>query len=59
MKLSGFLLLLAGWAIVVAALVLLPAAGSRVAFVLAGVAVQILGLVLTVRAHQVLDFERG
>lgn len=59
MKLAGFLLLVAGWAIVVAALLLLPPAASRVMFVLAGVAVQVLGLVLAVRSHRVLDIERG
>lgn len=59
MKLAGFLLLLAGWAIVVEALLLLPSAASRVLFVLAGVAVQVLGLVLAVRSHRVLDIERG
>jgi len=59
MKAAGFLLLLAGWAIVVAALLLLPSAASRVAFVLAGIVVQALGLVLAVRSHRVLDVERG
>ena len=59
MKPAGFLLLVAGWAIVVAALLLLPSAPSRAAFVLAGIAVQVLGLVLAVRSHRVLDVERG
>ncbi|PWT78448.1 MAG: hypothetical protein C5B58_15265 [Acidobacteria bacterium] len=59
MKPAGFLLLIAGWAIVVAALLLLPSAASRVTFVLAGVAVQVLGLVLAVRSHRVLEVERG
>ena len=59
MKPAGFLLLVAGWAIVVAALLLLPSAASRVTFVLAGVAVQVLGLVLAVRSHRVLEVERG
>ncbi len=59
MKPAGFLLLVAGWAIVVAALLLLPPSLSRVAFVLAGVSVQVLGLVLAVRSHRVLDVERG
>ena len=58
MKPAGFLLLVAGWAIVVAALVLLPPSASRVVFVLAGSAVQVLGLVLAVRSHRVLDAER-
>lgn len=59
MKSAGFLLLVAGWVIVVAALLLLPSAPSRVAFVLAGIAVQVWGLVLVVRSHRVLDAERG
>jgi len=59
MKVSGFLLLAAGWGIVVAALFLLPSAASRVSFVLAGVAVQILGLILVIRSHRILDLERG
>jgi hypothetical protein len=59
MKLTGFLLLLAGWGIVVAALMLLPSAVARVTFVLAGILVQGLGLVLAVRSHRVLDVERG
>lgn len=59
MKAAGFLLLFAGWIIVIAALLLLPSAASRVAFVLAGVAVQVLGLVLAVRSHRVPVVERG
>jgi hypothetical protein len=59
MKLTGFLLSAAGWAIVVAALVLLPSTAFRVGFVLAGIGVQVLGLVLAILAHRVLDLERG
>ena len=51
MKVAGFLLLVAGWILVLAALVLLGAAGPRTAFLLAGVGVEILGLVLFARAH--------
>jgi len=51
MKFLGFLLLLAGWGIVLTALALLSASTSRVAFVLAGVGVEILGLVLVIRTH--------
>ena len=57
MKLAGFLLLVAGWAIVVSALALLPSAGPRTAFVLAGMAVELLGLALAVRSHLVLEAE--
>jgi hypothetical protein len=50
MKLGGFLLLLSGWGIVVAALTLLH--GHVVApFIYAGFAVEILGLVLVFRGH--------
>jgi hypothetical protein len=59
MKLSAFLLLAAGWGIVVAALFLLPSPAPRMSFVLAGIAVQILGLVLAIRSHRILDLERG
>jgi hypothetical protein len=57
MKLVGFLLLVAGWGIVVSAVALLPSAGLRVAFVLAGVAVELLGLALAIRSHLVLETE--
>jgi len=57
MKLAGFLLLVAGWAIVVCALVLLPSEGPRTAFALAGMAVELLGLALAVRSHLVLEAE--
>jgi hypothetical protein len=54
MRFVGFLLLLSGWGLVVAALGMLSApsaGGPRAAFALAGMAVEILGLVLTIRAH--------
>lgn len=51
MKFLGFLLLLAGWGIVLTALVLLAAAAPRAAFVAAGIGVEILGLVVVIRAH--------
>ena len=57
MKLAGLLLLAAGWAIVVAAVALLPSADARVGFVLAGMVVELLGLALAVRAHLVLPAE--
>jgi len=58
MKLVGFLLLLAGWWIVLAAIALLGFGSARAAFVLAGVGVEALGLVLVVRSHQILGGER-
>jgi hypothetical protein len=53
MKLAGFLLLFSGWWLTAAAVVLLAAAVPRNAFVFAGIAVQVLGLVLAFRAHAV------
>lgn len=65
MKLAGFLLLVAGWGIVLAAVALLPSAPPRTGltsltgFVLAGLAVETLGLILVVRSHLVPREERG
>ncbi len=53
MKLAGFLLLLAGWGIVLAALAMLRSAAPQAGFVLAGLAVEILGLILVFRSHLV------
>ncbi len=50
MKLGGFLLLLSGWGIVVTALVLLHG-HAVLAFVYAGIAVEIMGMVLVFRGH--------
>lgn len=58
MKIAGFLLLVAGWVILAAAIFLLNSTGSRSAFVLAGIAIQILGLVFAIRTHRVLESER-
>src|SRR5581483_9611537 len=46
--LAGFLLLPAGWLIVLTALALLPPGPARAAFVLAGLGVQIVGLAVVV-----------
>lgn len=51
MKIFGFLLLLAGWGLVLAALRLLAAGIPQAIFVLAGLGVEIVGLVLVMRAH--------
>lgn len=53
MKIAGFLLLLAGWFLVLAALVLLRAAWPQALFVLAGAGVEVLALVLLFRSHLV------
>lgn len=54
MKLIGFLLLLSGWGIVLAALAMLHGAAVS-AFILAALGVEILGLVLVARAHLPVD----
>jgi hypothetical protein len=47
----GFLLLLMGWFLVLSAIVLLKQEAARSGFVLAGLGVEVLGLVLVVRSH--------
>ncbi len=51
MKAAGFLSLIAGWLLVIAALELLPEGVARGGFMVAGLLVEALGLVLAVRAH--------
>jgi hypothetical protein len=59
MKVLSFLLLLAGWLLVLAAIVLLPSPLSRAGFVFAGTAVEILGLILVFRSHAIPREEKG
>jgi hypothetical protein len=47
------LLLVAGWALVLSAVVLLRTMAPRAGFVAAGLAVEILGLVLVFRSHHI------
>ncbi len=58
MKFLGFMLLVAGWIIAVAAVAMLTAETPRAAFVLAGAGVEILGLVLIIRSQPKLREER-
>lgn len=58
MRLAGSLLLLAGWAIVVAAVVLLTPANTRSVFVLAGVTVEVIGLTLLIRSNPLAGREK-
>ena len=51
MKLAGLLLLLAGWLLVLSAVLLLTSLEARTGFVLAGIAVEVLGFVLIARTH--------
>ena len=59
MKAVGFLMLLAGWLLVLAAIVLFAAPPLRAAFVLAGLAVETLGLILVFRSHLMPREEKG
>lgn len=59
MKFTGFLMLVAGWMIVLASMPLLASMKSRTIFVLAGLGVEVIGLVLVVRSHVVLEDETG
>jgi len=60
MKLAGFLLLLAGWAIVLTAVAILPPGSvPAAAFLLSGLSVEALGMGLVVRAHLPAPPERG
>jgi hypothetical protein len=59
MKAGGFLMLLAGWFLVLAAIVLFASPPLRAAFVLAGVAVETLGLILVFRSHLIPREEKG
>ena len=51
MRLVGFLLLLAGWGLVLSAIALLASMGPRASFVLTGFGVELLGLILVIRSH--------
>lgn len=51
MKYAGLLVMVAGFFLSIAALVLFSAQAQRGAFVVCGLAVEILGLVVAVRAH--------
>jgi len=52
-KLAGFLLLIAGWGIALTALALLKSGLPRDVFLLAGIAVELLGFLVAARAHAV------
>ncbi|NYF80327.1 hypothetical protein [Granulicella arctica] len=59
MRLVGCLLLLSGWLIVLAALVMLAGLQERTAFVSAGIAVEVLGLILLTQADKALLRSQG
>jgi hypothetical protein len=58
MKAVGFLMLLAGWFLVLSAIVLFAAPALRGGFVLIGIAVEAVGMVLAFRAHLIPREER-
>lgn len=58
MRIAGFLLLAAGWVIVIAAIALLHSSASTAAFVVAGIAVQALGLIFAIRSYRLMESER-
>lgn len=58
MKLGGSLLLLSGWGIVVAAFTLLRGQAAS-AFIYAGFAVEILGMIFVFRGHLPQDQDEG
>ena len=59
MRVAGFLLMLAGCIIVIAAVILLPAAPSRSIFAVAGIGIETLGLVVAFRSHAALRGDEG
>lgn len=59
LKVAGLFLLLSGWALVVAALALLGSAPARTGFVMAGIGVEIVGMILVARSHLPIREDRG
>jgi hypothetical protein len=58
LKLIGCLLLVSGFVVVVAALVLMTSFGSKLGFVVAGMGVEALGLGLLINAHRIAPKEQ-
>jgi hypothetical protein len=58
MRLLGFLLLVAGWMLVLTALGLLPLGPSQSAFVLVALGVEALGLTFVFRSHLIAGRDR-
>jgi hypothetical protein len=59
MKIAGFFLLLAGGVLVLTAVALLALSLPRTGFVLAGVSVEVIGIVLVARSHLLEQGDRG
>ena len=58
MRLLGFVLLAAGWMLVLAALALLPSGPSQIGFVLVALGVEALGLIFVFRSHLIAGRDR-
>jgi hypothetical protein len=58
LRLAGFFLLIAGWAIVLSAMLLLATPSSQLVFIAIGIAIQILGFAFVARTHLVPRGER-
>jgi hypothetical protein len=57
MKYAGLLVMPAGFFLSIAAILLFPASPQRAAFVVCGLAVEVMGLVVAVRGHMQLRSE--
>ena len=57
MRLTGYLLMVSGWLLALAALLLLAGLGQRFTFVLAGLLVELLGLAIV--AYRYRSLQRG
>lgn len=57
MGLVGYLFLISGWVLALAALLLLAGTGQRLAFVVAGLLVELLGLALVAQHYR--SLQRG
>ncbi len=59
MKIAGFFLLLAGGVLVLTAVALLALSLPRTGFVLAGVSIEVIGIVLVARSHLLEQGDKG
>lgn len=59
MSFVGCLLMVSGWLIAIAALLLLVGSGQRLAFVMAGLLVEFIGLVLVAQSYRALQKAQG
>ena len=51
LKIAGFLMMLAGWGVVLAAVLMLRSEASKTVFAIAGIAIEGLGFLIAARAH--------